>query len=142
MADSWSGPSRSHWMPLGDAVDVQRIVRVGVTMTSTWRTGWLPWAALGLGAVASVAANVAVGGQDPLGKALAGWPALSLLVTLKLLFSMLEHTPLRPPATPPAHRRELDRPGRSPRRPPSPGPSPSRSWARAPRACLCRASGS
>jgi hypothetical protein len=66
-------------------------------------TGWLPWAALALGSVASVAANVAVGGQDPLGKALAGWPALSLLVTLKLLFSMLEHTaPARPAPCGPA----------------------------------------
>lgn len=55
--------------------------------------GRLAWAALARSVLwASVAANVAVGGHDPLGKALVGWAALSLLVTLKLLFSMLEHT--------------------------------------------------
>jgi hypothetical protein len=44
-----------------------------------------------VGTVASLAANVAVGGHDPIGKALAGWPALSMLVSVKLLFSMIDH---------------------------------------------------
>jgi hypothetical protein len=55
------------------------------------RSGVLPWAALLVGTAASLAANVAVGGQDPVGKALAGWPAISLLVSIKLLFSMFDH---------------------------------------------------
>ena len=54
-------------------------------------TGWIPWMALTVGTLASLAANVAVGGDDPIGKALAGWPALSMLVSVKLLFSMLDH---------------------------------------------------
>jgi hypothetical protein len=54
-------------------------------------TGWVPWVALIVGTAASLAANVAVGGADPIGKALAGWPALSMLVSIKLLFSMLDH---------------------------------------------------
>ncbi|MFG1881522.1 DUF2637 domain-containing protein [Micromonospora sp. NPDC049102] len=54
-------------------------------------TGWVPWVALVVGTVASLAANVAVGGDDPIGKALAGWPALSMLVSVKLLFSMIDH---------------------------------------------------
>jgi hypothetical protein len=53
-------------------------------------TGWVPWVALIVGTGASLAANVAVGGADPIGKALAGWPALSMLVSIKLLFSMLD----------------------------------------------------
>jgi hypothetical protein len=53
--------------------------------------GLLPWAALVVGTVASLAANVAVGGADPVGRALAGWPAISLLVSIKLLFSMFDH---------------------------------------------------
>jgi hypothetical protein len=55
-------------------------------------TGWVPWVALVVGTLASLAANVAVGGHDPIGKALAGWPALSMLVSVKLLFSMIDHT--------------------------------------------------
>ncbi|WP_239160227.1 DUF2637 domain-containing protein [Virgisporangium ochraceum] len=54
-------------------------------------TGWVPWAALIVGTAASLAANIAVGGADPVGKALAGWPALSMLAAIKLLFSMLDH---------------------------------------------------
>ena len=54
-------------------------------------TGWIPWVALFVGTAASLAANVAVGGADPIGKALAGWPALSMLVSVKLLFAMFDH---------------------------------------------------
>ena len=32
-------------------------------------TGWIPWVALVVGTAASLAANVAVGGADPIGKA-------------------------------------------------------------------------
>jgi len=55
-------------------------------------TGWIPWVALIVGTVASLAANVAVGGHDIVGKAMAGWPALSMLVSVKLLFAMFDHT--------------------------------------------------
>ena len=54
-------------------------------------SGVLPWAALLVGTAASLAANVAVGGHDLVGRALAGWPAISLLVSIKLLFSMFDH---------------------------------------------------
>jgi hypothetical protein len=54
--------------------------------------GWIPWFALIVGTAGSLAANVAVGGADPIGKALAGWPAISMLVSIKLLFSMIDHT--------------------------------------------------
>ena len=55
-------------------------------------TGWIPWVALVVGTLASLAANVAVGGADPIGKALAGWPAISMLVSIKLLFALIDHT--------------------------------------------------
>ena len=55
------------------------------------RSGVLPWAALLVGTAASLAANVAVGGHEPVGRAPAGWPAVSLLVSIKLLFSMFDH---------------------------------------------------
>ena len=54
--------------------------------------GWMPWVALIVGTAASFAANVAVGGADSIGKALAGWPALSMLISIKLLFAMIDHT--------------------------------------------------
>jgi hypothetical protein len=54
-------------------------------------TGWVPWVALFVGTAASLAASVAVGAADPVGKALAGWPALSMLVSVKLLFAMFDH---------------------------------------------------
>ena len=54
-------------------------------------TGWVPWVALVVGTAASLSANVAVGGADPIGRALAGWPALSMLVSVKLLFAMFDH---------------------------------------------------
>jgi uncharacterized protein DUF2637 len=54
-------------------------------------TGWVPWVALFVGTAASLSANVAVGGADPIGKALAGWPALSMLASVKLLFAMFDH---------------------------------------------------
>ena len=54
-------------------------------------TGWVPWASLVVGTLASLAANVAVGGDDLVGKALAGWPALSMLASVKLFFGMFDH---------------------------------------------------
>jgi len=55
------------------------------------RPGILPWLALVVGTVASLAVNIAVGGHDTVGRALAGWPAVSLLVSIKLLFGMFDH---------------------------------------------------
>lgn len=54
------------------------------------RAGWLPWAARAAGTAASVAANVAVGASDPVGRLVAGWPAVALLVSIKLLSGLLD----------------------------------------------------
>jgi hypothetical protein len=54
-------------------------------------TGVIPWVALVVGTLASLTANVAVGGHDVIGKALAGWPALSMLAAVKLFFAMFDH---------------------------------------------------
>lgn len=55
------------------------------------RSGWLVWAALAAGTAASVAANVAVGATDPVGRVVAGWPAFALLVAIKLLSNLVDH---------------------------------------------------
>ena len=54
------------------------------------RAGWLPWVALAAGTAASVAANVAVGASDPVGRVVTGWPAVALLVAIKLLSGLLD----------------------------------------------------
>jgi hypothetical protein len=51
--------------------------------------GGLPWVALAAGTLASLAANVAVGATDLVGRAVAGWPAIALLVAVKLLSGLL-----------------------------------------------------
>lgn len=63
------------------------------------RPGWLPWAALITGTAGSLAANIATAHPDPVSRLIAGWPALALLISVKLLSSIFEH---REPAEDPA----------------------------------------
>jgi hypothetical protein len=46
--------------------------------------------ALVAGTAASVAASVAVGASDPVGRVVAGWPAVALLVAIKLMAGLLD----------------------------------------------------
>lgn len=55
------------------------------------RSGWLPWAALAAGTAGSLAANIATAHPDPVSRVIAGWPALALLLAVKLLSGLLEH---------------------------------------------------
>ncbi|MDG4749938.1 DUF2637 domain-containing protein [Micromonospora sp. WMMD718] len=83
---------RAYAFPVSvDGLEVVASLYLVVQRRAGRSTGWIPWVALVVGTVASLAANVAVGGHDPLGKALAGWPALSMLVSVKLLFGMIDH---------------------------------------------------
>jgi hypothetical protein len=54
------------------------------------RSGWLVWAALSAGTAASMAANIAVGATDPIGRVVAGWPAFALLVAIKPLSGLVD----------------------------------------------------
>ncbi|MGC4771562.1 DUF2637 domain-containing protein [Micromonospora sp. DT44] len=74
-----------------DGLEIVASLHLVVQRRAGRRTGWVPWVALVVGTLASLAANVAVGGDDLIGKALAGWPALSMLAAVKLLFSMIDH---------------------------------------------------
>src|SRR5260370_30147840 len=56
-------------------------------------SGWLPWAALVIGTAGSLTANVATAGPDLIGRIIAGWPALALLIAVKLLSGMLSEHP-------------------------------------------------
>lgn len=80
----------AHAFPL--SVDGLEIVASLVLLAghrSGRRPGWLPWAALVLGAAGSLAANVATAGPGTVGRIIAGWPALALLIAVKLLTGML-----------------------------------------------------
>jgi len=57
------------------------------------RSGWLPWAALAIGTTASLAANIATAEPGTVSRIIAGWPALALLIAVKLLSGILQHRP-------------------------------------------------
>ncbi len=83
---------KSYAFPISvDGLEVVASLYLVVQRRAGQPTGSIPWIALIVGTAASLAANVAVGGADLIGKALAGWPALSMPVSVKLLFSMFDH---------------------------------------------------
>lgn len=83
---------RAHMFPLSvDGIEIVASLVLLADKRASLRSGWLPWAALTAGTAASLAANVAVGGSDWIGRVVAGWPAFTLLVAVKLLFGLLEH---------------------------------------------------
>jgi hypothetical protein len=63
------------------------------------KSGWLPWTALTIGTAASLAANIATADTGIVSRVIAGWPAVALLIAVKLLSGILEH---REPAAIPA----------------------------------------
>lgn len=65
-------------------------------------TSLLAWFALAVGTAASVGANIAVGPPDLIGRAISGWPAVALIVSLKLLTMAVTMKPAVSP-TCPAH---------------------------------------
>jgi hypothetical protein len=82
---------RSHAFPVSvDGIEVVASLVLLAHRRAGTRAGWLPWAALTAGTAASVAANVAVGASDPVGRLVSGWPAVALLVAIKLLAGLLD----------------------------------------------------
>lgn len=80
----------AHVFPL--SVDGLEIVASLVLLTdhrSGRRPGWLPWAALVIGTVGSVAANVVTAEPSTISRVIAGWPALALVIAVKLLSGLL-----------------------------------------------------
>jgi Protein of unknown function (DUF2637) len=82
---------RAHAFPISvDGIEIVASLVLLAHRRAGTRAGWLPWAALAAGTAASVAANVAVGASDPVGRLVAGWPAVALLVSIKLLSGLLD----------------------------------------------------
>jgi hypothetical protein len=83
---------RGHMFPLSvDGIEIVASLVLLADRRAGRRSGFLPWAALIAGTGASLAANVAVGGSDWIGRAVSGWPAFALLIAIKLLFGLLDH---------------------------------------------------
>jgi hypothetical protein len=82
----------AHTLPLSvDGVEIVASLVLLADRRTGCRSGWLPWAALIVGTAASLAANVATADPGAISRVIAGWPALALLIAVKLLSGMLEH---------------------------------------------------
>jgi len=90
----------AHAFPLSvDGVEIVASLVLLADRRTGRRSGWLPWTALAIGTAASLAANVATAGPAPVSRVIAGWPAIALLIAVKLLSGMLEHRDGDRPAT-------------------------------------------
>jgi uncharacterized protein DUF2637 len=83
---------RAHAFPLSvDGIEIVASLVLLANRRVARRSAWLVWAALSAGTAASMAANIAVGATDPIGRVVAGWPAFALLVAIKLLSGLIDH---------------------------------------------------
>jgi hypothetical protein len=81
----------AHAFPLSvDCIEIVASLVLLADRRAGRRSGWLPWTALAAGTVGSLAANIATAHPDPVSRIIAGWPALALLLAVKLLIGILE----------------------------------------------------
>lgn len=82
----------AHAFPLSvDGVEIVASLVLLADRRAGRRSGLLPWAALAAGTTGSLAANIATAHPDLVSRIIAGWPAVALLVAVKLLSRILEH---------------------------------------------------
>lgn len=92
--DHGEGGWRGHMFPLSvDGIEIVASLVLLADRRAGRPSGKLPWAALIAGTAASLAANVAVGAVDWIGRAVSGWPAFAFLVAVKLLFGLFDYRP-------------------------------------------------
>lgn len=92
----------AHAFPLTvDGLDLIGMLVLLADRRTGRRSGWLPWTVLGVGAAASVVANIAVAPDNLVARAISGWSAIALLAAAKMLAHLFE--PTQPTTTgPPA----------------------------------------
>ena len=91
----------AHAFPLSvDGIEIVASLVLLADRRAGRRSGWLPWTALAAGTAGSLAANIATAHPNPVSRIIAGWPALALLLAVKLLASILEHRDARTQAAP------------------------------------------
>jgi hypothetical protein len=82
----------AHAFPLSvDGVEIVASLVLLADRRAGRESGWLPWAALTIGTAASLAANIATADHGTISRIIAGWPAVALLIAVKLLSGILEH---------------------------------------------------
>jgi hypothetical protein len=82
----------AHAFPLSvDGVEIVASLVLLADRRAGRTSGWLPWAALTIGTAASLAANIATVDTGTVSRIIAGWPAVALLIAVKLLSGILEH---------------------------------------------------
>ena len=130
-ADHGQAGWHAHAFPLSvDGIEIVASLVLLANRRAGRRPGTLPWAALIIGTVGSLAANVATAGPGAVSRIIAGWPALALLIAVKLLSGMLgQHTGSRLATVPsrpaddqnnsePSSAAAVPMPSRGPSRPP------------------------
>ena len=81
----------AHAFPLSvDGIEIVASLVLLADRRAGHRSGWQPWAALAVGTAGSLAANIATAHPDPVSRVIAGWPALAMLIAVKLLTGLLE----------------------------------------------------
>jgi hypothetical protein len=90
-ADHGQAGWHAHAFPLSvDGIEIVASLVLLADRRAGRRSGWLPWAALAVGTAGSLAANIATAGHGTISRVIAGWPALALLIAIKLLSGMLD----------------------------------------------------
>jgi hypothetical protein len=88
----------AHAFPLTvDGLDLIGVLVLLADRRTGRRSGPLPWAVLGVGATASLAANIAVAPDNLVARAISGWSAIALLAAAKMLAHLFE--PAQPDTT-------------------------------------------
>jgi peptidoglycan/LPS O-acetylase OafA/YrhL len=101
----------AHAFPLSvDGIEIVASLVLLADRRAGRRSGWLPWTALALGTAGSLAANIATAHPDPVSRIIAGWPALALLLAVKLLSGILENREVPEHGSARASEPALDRP--------------------------------
>jgi hypothetical protein len=83
----------AHAFPLSvDGLELVASLVLLANHRSRRRPGWLPWMALVIGTAGSLTANIATAGPGTVSRIIAGWSALALVISVKLLSGMLTPT--------------------------------------------------
>jgi Protein of unknown function (DUF2637) len=102
----------AHAFPLSvDGVEIVASLVLLADRRADRRSGWLPWTALAIGTAGSLAANVATAGPGMISRLIAGWPAIALLIAVKLLSGLLDRRPTTSVSRPITESRREDKGG-------------------------------
>jgi hypothetical protein len=95
---------RAWLVPLAiDGLVVAASMTMVVRRRAGRRAGWLAWISLTLGIAASLAANIAAAEPTLIGRAVAAWPPIALLLAYELLMSQIQVASKNPVAQGIAH---------------------------------------